>query len=227
MSSSPRNRRSERVVFGLLVLSAGVIFWLDQLGKVDAHQFWMWWPLGAIAMGIGHLFDRRWIGAAIWFVIGAYFLLPALGIGHLQFWRVIGVWPLLISVAGITLIVQALRPVSDSRSFHTIAVMAGNSPHIGSQRFRRGEAIAVMGGCEIDLSSAKIVDEAVIDVLAFWGGIEIRVPRGWNVVGHVAPILGGYEDKTSPAPENAPRLIIRGSAIMGGIEVAHPKESTA
>ena len=219
-------RRSERVVFGLLVLSAGVIFWLDQLGRINAHDFLIWWPLGAIAMGIGHLLDRRWIGAAMWFLLGTYFLLPVLGIAHVQFWRIIGIWPLLISVAGMTLVTQALRR-SAADSFHVIAVMAGNNPHVGSQRFSRGEAVAVMGGCEIDLSSAKIVDEAVIDVLAFWGGIEIFVPRGWQVIAHVAPILGGYEDKTESAPAGAPRLVVRGSAIMGGIEVRHPKESAA
>ena len=226
MRGNRKGRRSERVVLGLLVLGAGVIFWLDQIGRINARDYLMWWPLGAIAMGVGHLFDRRWIGAAMWFLIGMYFLLPVFGYGHVQFWRIIGVWPLLISVAGVTLIMQALER-TPADSFHVIAVMAGNNPHVGSQSFRRGEAVAVMGGCEIDLSAAKIVDEAVIDVLAFWGGIEIRVPRGWHVVAHVAPILGGYEDKTDTAPENAPRLVIRGSAIMGGIEVRHPKASVA
>jgi len=220
-----RGKRSERLVFGLLVLGAGLIFWLDQIGRINARDYLQWWPLGAIAMGVGHLFARRWIGAAIWFVIGTYFLLPVVGLAQIPFWRIIGIWPLMISVAGITLVLQALRRSGYERSFRTVAVMAGNNPRIGSQDFKGGEAVAVMGGCEIDLSQARIIEEAVIDVLSFWGGIEIRVPRGWRVIGHVAQILGGYEDKSSPAPDNAPRLIIRGSAIMGGIEVLHPKES--
>ena len=225
MNGEHRKKRSERLVFGLLVLSAGVIFWLDQVGRINARDYLQWWPLGALAMGVGHLFDRRWIGAAVWFVIGTYFLLPVLGLAQIPFWRIIGIWPLMISVAGITLVLQALRRSGYERSFRTVAVMAGNNPRIGSQDFKGGEAVAVMGGCEIDLSQARIVEEAVIDVLAFWGGIEIRVPRGWRVIGHVAQILGGYEDKTSAVPDNAPRLIIRGSAIMGGIEVVHSKES--
>jgi hypothetical protein len=147
-------------------------------------------------MGIGHLFDRRWIGAAVWFVMGCIFA-PVLGYGHLQFWRIIGIWPLLISVAE-SLVKQAL--VEPSVRSTSLPRMAGNNPHVGSQSFRRGEAVAVMGGCEIDLTSAKIVDEAVIDVLAFWGGIEIRVPRmECHRAGH-SWILGGYEDRTEPAP---------------------------
>ena len=224
MNVERRKRRSERLVFGLLVLGAGVIFWLDQMGTINARDYLAWWPLGALAMGVGHLFDRRWIGAAIWFLIGTYFLLPVLGLAQVQFWRIIGIWPLMISIGGMTLVLQALRRSAYERSFRTVAVMAGNNPRIGSQDFKGGEAVAVMGGCEIDLTSARIIEEAVIDVLSFWGGIEIRVPRGWKVIGHVAQILGGYEDKTSSAPDNAPRLIIRGSAIMGGVEVLHPTE---
>jgi hypothetical protein len=53
-----------------------------------------------------------------------------------------------------------------------------------------------------------------------WGGIEIRVPEAWSVSGRVVPILGGFEDKTRPAQgATAHRLVVRGFAIMGGIEI--------
>jgi hypothetical protein len=127
-------------------------------------------------------------------------------------------WPLLISVAGVTLMIQAFKPPS-SVGFRALALMGGNERTIGSQEFRGGDAVAVMGGCEIDLSSARVVDGAVIDILAFWGGVEVKVPSGVRVVNHIVPILGGIEDKTTPAGESAPRLILRGAAIMGGVGV--------
>lgn len=217
----------QRLVLGLAVLAVGVLFWLDHNGSIDAMDYLAWWPLAAILMGVAHLLDRRWVGALIWFAVGTYFLLPLLGFGHIHFWRIIGLWPLLISAGGLTLVVQALRGNANP-SFRAVAVMAGNNRTIGSQQFSAGEAVAVMGGCEIDLTAAQMTgNEAVIDVLAFWGGIEIRVPRSWRVVGKVAPILGGYEDKTADAGESAPRLIVRGSAIMGGIEVKNPRETAA
>jgi hypothetical protein len=154
-------------------------------------------------------------------VIGVWCLLGTLGYPHRYLWRLIGAWPLLISVAGVALIMQALRPGGShpTHSFHAIAVMAGNVRRMGSQELTGGDAIAVMGGVEIDLSSSRLTGEAIIDVLAFWGGIEIRVPRGWNVINRVTGILGGYEDKSGGAPDGAPRLVIRGAAIMGGVEV--------
>ena len=77
-----------------------------------------------------------------------------------------------------------------------------------------------MGGCEIDLRQASIDGEAVIDVFALWGGIEIRVPEDWTVVSRVMPILGGVEDKTRP-PQTAAgkRLVVRGFVVMAGVEM--------
>src|SRR5213075_1970970 len=119
-------------------------------------------------------------------------------------------------------ILHAMR--QGEHSFSATAVMAGNVRKVGGQ-FKGGEAVAVMGGCDLDFTAAAINGEAVLDVLAFWGGIGVHVPRGWKVIRRVTALLGGYEDKTTAAPEGAPRLIIRGSAIMGGIDVRHPKEN--
>ena len=78
-----------------------------------------------------------------------------------------------------------------------------------------------MGGCEIDLRKASIAPgtEAVIDVFAMWGGIEVKVPPDWTVITRAIPIMGGVEDKTH-APETADkRLVIRGLLLMGGAGV--------
>jgi hypothetical protein len=217
----------QRLVLGLVILTAGVLFWLDNIGRIDAGDYLMWWPVALVAMGIAHLLEGRWFGALIWLAIGAYFLLPLLGIPRVHLRYVIGVWPLLISVAGGVLVMQALRRGRGSSGFNAVAVMGGNNHKISSQSFTGGEAIAVMGGCEIDLTRAKIAgDEAVIDVLAFWGGVELRVPRSWQVVSRVLPILGGLQQKPTGVTTTAggPRLVVRGAAIMGGVEVRSIEE---
>lgn len=229
---SRRRKRDDnpwaRLVWGAAILAAGVIGWLDHSGSLHASDFLPWWPLVFIALGVAQLPRRQWVPAVALVAIGVLFLPPLPFFPHFRFATILAVWPLLISIGGVSLIRQALSPAakgaSKADSFHTVAVMGGVGRAVASSDFAGGDAVAVMGGCEINLSGAKITKEATIDVLAFWGGIDIRVPRGWKIENHVEAILAGVVDKTDDnAPAGAPRLIIRGSAVMGGVEIKHPK----
>ena len=64
--------------------------------------------------------------------------------------------------------------------------------------------------------------EAVIDVFAFWGGMEIKVPEDWTVIIRAIPLMGGVDDKThmvQPPPAVEKRLVISGIVMMGGVVV--------
>jgi hypothetical protein len=106
---------------------------------------------------------------------------------------------------------------------NAIVVMGGITRRLGTQDFKGGSAVAVMGGVKIDLRSASISqNDAVIDVLAIWGGVELRVPEDWVIVPQVFPFMGGFDDRTGPKPAGSrKRLIVRGLAFMGGVEVKH------
>jgi hypothetical protein len=95
----------------------------------------------------------------------------------------------------------------------------------GTDRRHRGpvahvEVSAVMGGCDIDLRDAvPSTDPLVIQVFAMWGGIDLRVPPGWLIENEAWPILGGIVDSTTPPAVPTHRVILRGNAFMGGVEV--------
>jgi predicted membrane protein len=111
--------------------------------------------------------------------------------------------------------------ITDTNStMSAMAILGGVSRGNNSRAFRGADLLAVMGGCVIDLRQAAINGEAVIDVFAMWGGIEIKVPEDWTVVSRVVPLMGGVDDKTRP-PQTATahRLVLRGFAVMGGIEI--------
>ena len=77
-----------------------------------------------------------------------------------------------------------------------------------------------MGGGKLDLREAGMAGtEVTLDVFTLMGGFEVTVPEGWSVVVEVIAFMGGCEDKTRrPADAAAPRLIIRGFVMMGGVE---------
>ena len=159
--------------------------------------------------------------------IGGFFLLPLLGYDRPSFRELFGLFPLFFSIAGLTLIVQALRTPSQRiiDGFSAVAVMAGNVRRVASPS-PGGHVVAVMGGCQIDVAPTALQgSEITIDVLAFWGGVEVIIPRGWNVADYVAPILGGVENKAVHGTEGAPRVVLRGSVIMGGVEIRNSAET--
>ncbi len=104
-----------------------------------------------------------------------------------------------------------------------LALLGGTERHCVSKDFRGGDATAVMGGCKIDLRDAAIASSpAILETFAWWGGIEIKVPQEWTVVTEGTAILGAYEDKTRHRPSSREQtLVIRGAAIMGGVEVSN------
>ena len=107
------------------------------------------------------------------------------------------------------------------RRWH-IAVMSGSSTKGRWRMAGKTTAVAVMGGCDMDLRRAEIDGpEVVITAFAFWGGIKILVPEGFEVDLGGLSIMGGRTMRLRDVPTvpGSPRIRIRGFAMMGGIEV--------
>lgn len=215
------------IVFGLVLTALGVIFLLHNLDFHFFERFWRLWPLALLAIGLAKAFsdraDERTFGLIMTFLGGIFFLRHTLG------WNVhLGeFWPLILIIIGISIVMRAIqgpqapRDATETASLlRERALVGGISRKNASQSFQGGELTAFMGGCEIDLRDARIAGpQAVIDCFAMWGGIEIQIPPDWVVDSQVSVFAASFEDKTRPPVQPAGRLVIRGTAFMGGIEV--------
>jgi predicted membrane protein len=215
-----------RIVLGVIFLLLGVLLTLRNLGVIEVGSALHFWPLVLVAIGLSGVLqpresNGRGLGLTL-LLIGVWLQLSYFGL--IPF-RIRDLWPVIFVLIGGNLIWHGLpRGVALSTSAATVnafAIGGGVEWKTSSQVFRGGDASAILGGCDLDLSKASIEgDEAVIDVLAFWGGVEIRVPEEWNVSVKGTPILGAFNDRTHPPKEGAGKtLIIRGVAIMGGVEI--------
>jgi len=227
-----------QVVLGVLVIGMGLLFLLDNLGLVDMHRAFSFWPMLFVIVGTVKLCDTRsqggtLLGAAL-VGVGILMMLDRLDIIDFS---VRTLWPLILIGLGGFLVAKALRSrglpgsvadspgagmLDDTGSGETVditAILGGYERRVTTQDFRGGEITAVMGGCELDMRSASIRGEAVINVFAFWGGVTIKCPPDWTVILLGTPILGGFEEKTIVPPDGSKRLVIRGYAIMGGVEI--------
>ncbi len=220
---TPRN--AARLFAGLVIVALGTLALLGNFDIIPVHDVWRFWPLALVAIGIAKLLrpSGRFPGV-LFLIFGMWFLLQNLGVWHYSLWSL---WPAIVVLIGLRLVwggvgrtVSGLPPDSSS-ALSAFQILGGSEHHGSTTDFRGGDATAIMGGCKIDLRQAAIKgDEALLDVFAMWGGIEIIVPRTWSVVLRGTPILGGFEDKTEPPREpGGPRLIVRGTAIMGGVEI--------
>lgn len=101
----------------------------------------------------------------------------------------------------------------------------------GSRRTGRWRAagrlriLAVLGGCDIDLSHAVVTTpEVTLTCLAFLGGIDIVVPRGVDAELTGFSLIGGRDLDVSgePSRPGTPRIRVRAFSLLGGINVHNP-----
>jgi predicted membrane protein len=225
-------RMSFQLFFGFFIIVLGVLYTLENLGILYAHDILRYWPILIAFFGVSRLVQSQTTGqkawGVFWIIVGTFWFLDRLDILYFNIWDL---WPLILVAIGFSLIWRPSRPrdafpggstVGDSGSLiNAFALLGGFKRSNDSQDFRGGDATAIMGGCEIDLRKASIRDgEAVLHLMAVMGGIEIWVPESWVVVMQGVPVLGGFEDKTHPSSSDTnQRLIVKGYSVMGGVEI--------
>ena len=229
MDPQPGIRITPQLVFGLLLATIGVMFTLDNLHILRARQFLQFWPLAFVVVGLAQIAQARTlagtVGGGIWIFVGAVMLGSRLGLWDTNVWDF---WPLILVLVGGRIVWQPYsgdpgggRVVDRGGITSGLAVMGGCDRKIVSSEFRGAELTAFMGGGKLDLREAAIADgQAVVKVLAVMGGFELLVPDTWNVIIEATPFLGGIDVKarTSLNP-SAPRLIVRGFVMMGGLDI--------
>jgi predicted membrane protein len=225
---------STGLVLGAIIVLVGLLLLLSNMGVFYIHDVWRYWPLALVVLGVSRIAERRTPTAMAWggmiALIGMLLFLDSLDIIVVDA-RII--WPLVIIAFGLTMLWRALdrqRFVdgvgsADASSLSLWAIFSGGKRRVESPDFRGGEVLAIFGGFEIDLRKAQMpAGEAVIDINATFGGVEIRVPETWRVSVKGMGIFGGFEDKTVPprpvegAPP-PPHLVVSGYAVFGGASV--------
>jgi predicted membrane protein len=235
-------------VFALLLIVAGALLFLDNVGILPIPDIQAFWPIFIVFWGATILERWRSPVAIIWAVaLMAWGVLLILG--NLHILHVTGSvgWPVMLIAFGASMLVRPmpfrewheriLRMKEQQRTRNPRDLFFGNKLHestvfgslnhrVETQQFEGGKVEAVFGSIELDLSGAAISSperKAVLEVSAVFGGAEITVPRTWKVVMKAAAVFGGCDDRTvPPRPESGLEpviLVIKGAAVFGGIEI--------
>jgi len=218
-----------RMILGLAIMVLGALWTLDNLNLVESEPILRWWPLVLVTVGAAKLLGlgttRHVAAGGLIGFAGVWALADSLGLVHISIWDL---WPVALVAIGVAMLSRSAgwqrgggAPDEPSARLNTFAFMSGVGRKVISQEFRGGEVTAVMGGAEIDLRPARpAAGGAVIDVFAWWGGIDLFIPDDWKVVSEATVIMGAIEDTSkAPPPDTRNVLIVRGFVMMGGVEI--------
>ncbi|HUR21349.1 MAG TPA: DUF5668 domain-containing protein [Vicinamibacterales bacterium] len=232
MNTAPPSslRVTPQIILGLLIVAFGVILTLDNLDYLEAGNILRFWPLLFVAFGLVRILGSDCTSSrasgALMVIIGLWLTADDIWGLPIDFQRW---WPMVLVAIGALILLRGLKggrnrgPAAQTTTdvtFSEVAVWSGKVRRITSPLFRRADLTAIMGGVEVDLRGASTGgQEAVIDVFAWWGGIEITVPPDWAVSNQVVVFMGGAEDKSSGTQDARNRLVVRGFVVMGGVEI--------
>lgn len=223
-------KKASSVLWGLVLIAAGVIWALNEFNITDINIFFDgWWTLFIIVpCGIGLVTEREKTGNIMGVVIGVCLLLCCQDIlSFSMLWKLLV--PAIIVIVGLKMVLTGLFGNKANKMMKQLklegkqlrsgcAIFSGCDMNYDGEVFEGAELTAVFGGVECDLRKAVIEKDCAIRVSAIFGGIDIFVPAGINVKVSSNSIFGGVSNKTA-VHQNAPTLYISGTCMFGGAEI--------
>ena len=227
------------LIWGLIFVIVGIIFGGNALNIWDIDIFFPgWWTLFLIIPGLISMvrYGFNW-GSGILVIIGLVLLFDELDIiDDGAIWKLI--FPLVLVAVGISIIASFFRggtkknieadEYSKSKSYkydstqypRYTAILGGGDYKNNTEDLKGIVAEAILGGLSIDLRDAKITEDIVLELTAVLGGIDIFIPDNVRVeIISGVPVLGGFEHKINRNAISGPKVRIKYTAVLGGIEV--------
>lgn len=238
-----QRKRVKKIVFGTLVLGAGVTLLGFNTGYFPAewkHVVFSW-PSLIVAVGLINIFDRKsWPFGLVMMIVGGVYLSSMTKQLPFDFHSVF--WPVLLMGIGLMIVLKKTFGWKHKKEcggrrwknevnttflaegqINESNVFGGSKRIISEENFRGGKIENVFGGSEIDFRNSKLAEgENILEINSVFGGIAMIVPPDWNIVIEMSSVMGGFVDKRRVLKNdnpNGPKLIIRGSSVFGGGEI--------
>lgn len=238
-----KRKTSANVLIGILAIFVGFVIIGNRTDFISDNLFRIIisWQALLIGLGIVNLSkSKHSFSGFVLIIIGTIFIIPKI-IPIPGEYRYL-VFPAVLIFIGILIVFRSLiYPKSDfHQKFHRNfekskfdfsedyvdekCVFGSVNVNVTSKQFKGGKIETVFGGTKINFLNSELSQdtENVLDVDIVFGGLELIVPRNWNVVIKTASILGGFEEKGfTPSNEidSSKKIVIVGRTIFGGGEI--------
>jgi predicted membrane protein len=247
-----KNHQRGRIAIGLFILACGAVLLLRQFGVYFPYWLFSWpCFILAVGLLKGFKDGFRPGPWMFIMAVGGIFLADRLAPGLLIrtyaipiLLMTIGVW-IIVRPKRYTGRFEHFRRMREERwkqmeSYHerpapndteipdksdfidVTSVFGGVKKIILSKNFRGGDIVNFMGGTELNLTQADIVQPIEIDATNIFGGTKLIIPPTWDVQSEVVAIFGGVDDKrqvTGAALQPDKIVRLTGTCLFGGIEI--------
>ena len=225
-------KKISKVLWGIVLISVGVIFALNAFGITDIEIFFDgWWTLFIIVpCFIGLFSERTKTGNLIGLLIGVVLLLCCQNVlGFDMIWKL--AVPAIIVIIGLKVVFgavfgdKAAKILENSRQNGEniqsgCATFSGQDLNFDGREFNGAELTAVFGGVKCDLRNAVIEKDCAITAESIFGGITILVPDHVNIKINSNSIFGGVSDKKHRlAVQDAVTIYINATCMFGGVDI--------
>ena len=226
-------KKSRSILWGIVLVLAGILFALNSLNVLHFNIFFDgWWTLIIIIPClIGIFTDSDKMGNLIGLSVGVFLLFCCLEI--LSFDLLVKLLlPLIIIIVGCKLIFGSFKSSKTQKVMNDVITNGGNIRNATAtfsgqdvfysvgEEFTGAELNAVFGGVKLDLRNAVVQKDCVIKVSAIFGGIDIFLPPNVNVKVNSTSIFGGVSNKThNNNIANTVTIYVEGTCLFGGVDI--------
>jgi hypothetical protein len=192
--------------------------------KIDMEDVLRWSPALLVLAGIAGLLRlvsarQSFRGPVLLLAVGAALLLitlePLRG-----FWSSFG-WLALAGATGWWLVATSRRGVDlvDEDWPREVCVLDNRYKISNARELSNGTVHAIAGGFTLDLRGVEIGSGAAqLDVTAVLGGVDVIVPRTWEVRFDQKKFMGICRNRAM-VPTSGQPVVIKSLAVLGGVEI--------
>lgn len=225
-------RKFRNILWGLILITVGLIFGGNALGITNINLFFDgWWTLFIIVPCFTGLFkESEKTGNVIGLIIGIALLLACQGI--IDFNLIGKLWlPAILVCIGVSIIFKdtiagkvdkEIKKLNEGQTKENeyCATFSGQDVKFDGETFTGADLTAVFGGIKCDLRKAIIESDTVINTSSIFGGIDIYVPDNVKVRVKSSSIFGGVSDsKKHSENADAHTVYINATCLFGGVEI--------
>jgi predicted membrane protein len=193
--------RGRSLVFGYLLIIAGIVFLLLQIFNIQYNHERAFWSIVLISIGLTILLHNKRRSNHSW--KHHHHWHNDKKSEHYEYWF--------------------KKSESTSDMIDEINIFGGCERKITSHNFLGGTITSIFGGGTYDMRDCELADGKIkIDIVYIFGGSKMIIPAHWKVHIEVISIFGGFSDKRSNLVNNESgnnEIFLTGVTIFGGGEI--------